>query len=150
MSHSPPPVSLRPAAPSYLMGTPDCLMCVTAAQRTPHPVVLICSNRGPTAALSRQSASCRLQGKRSIQVTPRLRHAGNSRLFVPSQTTNMWASLCSLSCSARVSDLHPSHRAGRCRPEAKNQLQFRGFYTQSQEWQGPHLQTGRYLLRKVC
>lgn len=36
-----PPVSPRHAAPSYLMGTPDCLMFVTAVQRTPLPADLI-------------------------------------------------------------------------------------------------------------
>lgn len=83
LSHSPPPVSLLHAAPSYLMGTPDCLMLVTAVQRTPHPAVLIWSNRGPTAALSRQSASCHLQGKRSIQVTSLLaRQVTQDRLYI--------------------------------------------------------------------
>lgn len=57
---------------SYLMGTPDCLMCTTAVPRTPHPAVLIWSNRGPTAGLSRRSASCRLPEKRSIQVISQL------------------------------------------------------------------------------
>lgn len=72
LSQPTPPDSPRHAAPSYLMGTPDCLMFVTVVQRTPHPAVQIWSNRGPTATLSRQSASCHLRGKRSIQVTSRL------------------------------------------------------------------------------
>lgn len=120
MSHSPPPVSLRPAAPSYLMGTPDCLMCVTAVQRTPHPAVLIWSHHGPTAALSRRSASRHLQGKRSIQVTSRLaRQVTHDYLYRPKQTwLQQHSAHFPLSACFKST---PSHGAGRCRLEATRQ-----------------------------
>lgn len=113
LSHSPPPVSVHPAAPSYLMGTPDCLMCVTVVQRTPHPAVLIWSNHGPTAAFSRWSASCHLRGKRSIQVTSQLaRQVTHDYLYCPKQTWPLRHS-AHFRLSACFQST-PSHGAGCC------------------------------------
>lgn len=122
LSHSPPPVSLLHAAPSYPMGTPDCLMFVTAVQRTPHPAVLIWSNRGPTATLSRQSASCRLQGKRSLQVTSLLaRQVTQDHLYI-AQTNTAAATLHPLStqCAFQKPRLHAFTQ--RCRFEASAEM----------------------------
>lgn len=92
LSHSPPPLSLRHAAPSYLMGTPDCLMSVTVKteKTTPCSSDLVSSwtHRRPLPPICILSPAGE---KNSIQVTSRL--TGNSWSCVPSDANMAAATL---------------------------------------------------------